>query len=83
MAKRDDCGSQHIRLAGIIVIVVTVIIGGAFTLATRTMGDQEERLRAVEINRSATAQELKGIQATLKRIEQKWDQHILMESVTP
>ena len=65
----EDCGTKHLKLAGLIVSVTCLIVGGMFGYCLSSLSAYETRLRAVEQSSVRIETRLSVIQESLVRIE--------------
>jgi len=68
---RRDCGTRHLKLAGMILGAVVVICGATISHSASTAKALEERVRIVEQAEAANAARFEAIQKALERLEKR------------
>jgi len=76
--KNGDCGWKHLKLVGLVVVIVGIIVGAQWTFAQKradkhetVMAAQEARIRDNEQANARMDERLRAIQETCERIERK------------
>ena len=72
--KMNGCGTKHMKVIGIVVIIVIAIVGTAFAYTSGKIESHDIRLRKVEQTQSAVKTEIKNVGRTLERMERKLDE---------
>jgi len=72
-ADVPDCGGKHLRLALAFVGAFLVLFGIFATMQARGLSDIETRVRNNEVMTATINAQLRSIEATLRRIDQKLD----------
>jgi cell division protein FtsB len=64
-----DCGSKHLRLAGLIIGVVLTVCAATIGYAQVKLGELDARVRMVEQDAAANAARFEAIKESLQRLE--------------
>jgi len=66
-----NCGWRHLKLVGLITMIVLVVVGASFKWTDARLNGYDARLREVERANARIEERLEAIQETCRRIEGK------------